>query len=184
MIRFLYVARSAPHKGLSDLLLVLQRLQRTDWRLTVVGAVAEVDVDVVRDVKLRFGRRITALGAQPLKRVADIMRRHDALIVPSRYENFCNVALEALACGLPVIGVAMGGIRDMVTHGTNGLLFEPRSATALAAAITWALDHQEQLALMRPAARRVAKRYSWPVVAEITSELFLAILRARGRGDP
>jgi len=184
MTRLLYVARSAPHKGLSDLLSVLPSLQRTDWRLTIVGAVADGDADAVRDTKLRFDHHISALGALPLPRVAAIMRRHDALIVPSRYENFCNVALEALACGLPVIGVAVGGVRDMVTHGVNGLLFAPRDASALSAAITWALEHPEQLAAMRPSARQVARRYAWPLVTDITEELLLAVLRARERGDP
>lgn len=184
MMRLLYVARSVPHKGLSDLLSVLVALNRIDWRLTIVGAVADADARAVHDAKLRVGRRVVTRGALPLEQVASIMRRHDALVVPSRYENFCNVALEALASGLPVIGVAMGGMRDFVTHRVSGLLFAPRDASALAGAITWALEHQHHMTLMRPAARRAAEGYSWPLVTNITEELFLAVMRLRERGDP
>jgi glycosyltransferase involved in cell wall biosynthesis len=184
VIRFLYVARAASHKGLSDLLPVLLALERSDWSLTIVGAIADEDEEVLRGATAAAGPRIILLGAQPLDRISVIMRGHDALVIPSRYENFCNAALEGLACGLPVIGVALGGIRDMVRPEVNGLLFRQADPADMALALCWALDRPVELAAMRPAAHATAKLYAWPVIAGLTSDALLGVVRARDRGDP
>lgn len=184
MIRFVFVARAAPHKGLSDLLEALGSRPFGQWSLSVVGDLAAPDrtavaaaADVVRD-------RLTLLGARPLSEIGAILRMHDALVVPSRYENFCNAALEGLACGIPVIGAALGGLRDMIVSGRNGLLFEPRDVAALADALAWAVDNPAKIRAMRDEARKTAEQYDWAVVAELTGDLFTATSRARQRGDP
>jgi glycosyltransferase involved in cell wall biosynthesis len=183
-MRLLFVARSAPHKGLSDLVEALRSLSRADWQLTIVGAVAEEDARAVAEAARDFGPRIASVGPQALNQIAAIMRQHDVLIVPSRYENFCNVALEGLACGLPVIGVAVGGVRDMVSQEVNGLLFRPRDIGAMASTISWALDHPVEIRAMSFAARQTAKRYGWPLITDLTHEALLSVLWARNRGDP
>lgn len=183
-MRFLFVARAAPHKGLTDLLSALRLLRRSDWSLTIVGEVAEDDRSTLAATGNDIGPRLVALGARPLAKVASIMRAHDALIIPSRYENFCNVALEGLACGLPVIGVALGGVRDLVRDWDNGLLFAPRDVAAMTAAIARMLDRPEKLEAMRKAARRTAERYGWPSIADLTSDALLSVLWQRDRGNP
>jgi glycosyltransferase involved in cell wall biosynthesis len=183
-MRLLFVARAAPHKGLADLLTAIRSLKRTDWKLTIVGAVANQDRPALLDALRELAPRLVATGAQPLDQIPSIMRRHDVLIVPSRYENFCNAALEGLACGLPVLGVAAGGIKDMVTHGVNGLLFPAQDWSALASAISWALDQPAQIRSMGVAARATAKEYSWAFIAELTNDALLSVLWSREHGEP
>ena len=183
-MRLLFVARAAPHKGLADLLSALTSLARADWSLTIVGAIAGEDAPSLAAAAERFGPRLTVFGAKPLAEVAEIMRAHDALVVPSRYENFCNAALEGLACGLPVIGVSVGGIRDMVKHRSNGVLFPPRNPAALAAALSWALDHPAKMRRMRAGARSSARHYSWRAITDLTHDALLSTLWRRQRGDP
>ena len=183
-MRLLFVARAAPHKGLSDLLFALKALRAKEWSLTIVGAVAEEDRSKLISAQAEFGDRLSALGARSLQEVSAIMREHDALVIPSRYENFCNVALEGLACGLPVIGVDLGGIRDMVRDGENGVLFAPRSIRAITAAIDRMIAAEPKLETMREAARRTARPYSWPLITDLTHEALLSVLWARDRGNP
>jgi glycosyltransferase involved in cell wall biosynthesis len=183
-MRLLFVARAAPHKGLSDLLSALRPLKAKEWSLTIVGAIADDDRPKLNSAQAEFGARLSALGARPLQDVSAIMRDHDALVIPSRYENFCNVALEGLACGLPVIGVDLGGIRDMVRDGENGVLFAPRSIPAITAAIERMIAVQPELETMREAARRTARLYSWPLITDLTHEALLSVLWARDRGNP
>lgn len=183
-MKFVFVARAAPHKGLSDLLEASGSLRCGDWTLTVAGELAGPDRLAVEAADDNVRDRLTLLGPRPLSQIGAILRKHDALVVPSRYENFCNAALEGLACGLPVIGAALGGLRDMIVSGRNGLLFRPREIPALAAALAWAIDNQAAIRAMRAEARATAERYSWPVVAELTGDLFTATSRARERGDP
>jgi glycogen(starch) synthase len=183
-MRLLFVARAAPHKGLADLLAALASLARSDWSLSVIGAIAKEDAPRLAVAAERFGPRLVTFGARPLAEVAAIMRAHDALVVPSRYENFCNAALEGLACGLPVLGVSVGGIRDMVCHESNGFLFPPRDPPALVRAITWALDHPAEMQRMKASARKSAGLYSWRAITDLTHDALLSTLRQRQRGDP
>ena len=63
--------------------------------------------------------------------------------LPSSAEAFGNVFAEALASGLPIIGSSIGGIPDLVEHGTNGLLVKPGNIEALAGAIRYLADDPE-----------------------------------------
>lgn len=87
----------------------------------------------------------------------------DICIVPSIWEEpFGIVALEAMACGVPVCASRTGGLQDIVVHGRTGLLFEPGNAAALAACLETLLDDGERCRVMGQAARqRAADRYSW-----------------------
>jgi len=68
--------------------------------------------------------------------LAAIYRQHDALLYPVEWEEpFATVPLEAMACGLPVIGAAIGGARELLRHGENALTFTPGDAEEMAARI-------------------------------------------------
>jgi glycosyltransferase involved in cell wall biosynthesis len=75
------------------------------------------------------------LGAQPRERVLEALRAADAVFLPSSWENFPHVLVEALAVGTPVIATDVGGVAEVVDDGVNGLLVRPGDADALAAAI-------------------------------------------------
>ncbi|MDL1949117.1 glycosyltransferase family 4 protein, partial [Acidobacteria bacterium ACD] len=82
--------------------------------------------------------------------------------VPSRSDSFPGVVLEALACGVPVIGSRVGGIPDVVTEGTNGLLVPPGRPRQLASAIARVAGDKNLLASMEGAARgSVWPRFAW-----------------------
>jgi L-malate glycosyltransferase len=66
--------------------------------------------------------------------VASLIAQSDLLLMPSRYESFCLAALEAMACGVPVVASNVGGLAEVVVHGKTGILFplgDPSSAIDL-----------------------------------------------------
>ena len=98
-----------------------------------------------------LGESIRFLG--PLADVARLYRAADVAVVPSHYEALGLSALEALACGLPVVASGVGGILDFITDGVNGLLCPPRDAHALADRLGAVLADADLRAQLRSQAR-------------------------------
>jgi len=125
---FGYVGSVKPHKGLTELVKAFMGLGHgSKVRLEIYG-------DAGRDVA--YGRHVQYLAANdprvrfrglfPPERVFDVMTRLDVLVVPSLWrETGPQVALEALAAGVPVLGSDLGGLKEMVRDGKNGFLFRP-----------------------------------------------------------
>src|SRR5690606_14120111 len=103
----------------------------------------------------------------------------DLVVVPSRQENLPNIALEALACGRPSVGFPIGGLTDIIRHGSNGLLARDVSAEALAAALKEILGDTERLEQMKRGARRDAlERYAFSLQPKAYAELFGRLIAA------
>jgi glycosyltransferase involved in cell wall biosynthesis len=94
------------------------------------------------------------LGPQPRERVFELLAAADAELLSSGWENFPHSVVEGLAVGTPVIATGVGGVREIVTDGVNGLLVPPNDPEALAGAIRrFFSDHtlRERLGAAAPA---------------------------------
>ena len=121
-----------------------------------------------RVAELGLEGEVAFLGAQPQERLALLYCLADLVVVPSHSESFGLVALEAQACGTPVVAAAVGGLREVVADGRTGRLVEGRDPRQYAAAIAEILaadpaSHRE----MRRAARRRAERFTWERTVDI-----------------
>jgi glycosyltransferase involved in cell wall biosynthesis len=96
---------------------------------------------------------LRCVGALSRSRMPDFWNSVDIAVVPSLYEPFGLVALEALACGVPVVATAVGGLPEIVVDGENGILVPPGDPAALAKALL-ALLTDERLRLAEGARRR------------------------------
>jgi glycosyltransferase involved in cell wall biosynthesis len=169
-MRFLFLARPAAHKGLPDLMRAFALLPARGWNLTVVGGVHATEREEVEHLAAHL-TAVDMLPPWPNASVPTLMRSSDVVIVPSRYENFCNVALEAIASGRAVIGSRCGGIPDLVIDRWNGLLFPPGDDAALAACVTKLLDSPILVRTFGRRGRSAALRFDWAVVAAETVRL-------------
>jgi glycosyltransferase involved in cell wall biosynthesis len=176
----LYVGRFDQRKGLRALVRSVALLHRDDTtrvvapRLVVVGDrraggadSAEYESVVDEIARLRLGAAVELVGRVPHDRLGSYYSASDVVAVPSYYEPFGLVPLEAMACGRPVVASAVGGLQHTITSGDNGLLVPPRDAQALAIAIGRLLaDDRLRAAMSERAAARVRDRFTWPRVAE------------------
>lgn len=104
-------------------------------------------------------------------------RRHAVLLLPSRYEGFGLVVLEALASGLPVVATRTGGAADLIADGANGYLVEPNDPIALAQAWLAAVGDAARWVRLADAARATARPYTWEKAAEQTAALYGELVR-------
>ncbi|MET8254240.1 glycosyltransferase [Micromonospora sp. NPDC005197] len=124
--------------------------------------------------------RVHLVGAVPREEMGRWYRSADLLVAAPWYEPFGLTPLEAMACGVPVVGTAVGGIRDTVVDGTTGDLVPARDPNALAAAIQRLLDDRIRRFRYATAAReRARSRYSWQVTAERLAEVYGEVAAVR-----
>lgn len=189
-VQLLCLGRLVPRKGVDDAIAMLRWLP--DCELVVAGgpAVDELDADPevhrLRAVADRVGAsdRVRFVGAVARPDVPDLIRAADAVVCLPWYEQVGIVPLEAMACGRPVVGAAVGGLLDTVEDGVTGLLVPPRSPRSAAAAVRRLVaDPALRRDLGQRARQAVVARYDWSRVATATEGVY-ALLTPAGRGDP
>jgi glycosyltransferase involved in cell wall biosynthesis len=167
--RLLSIGRLVERKGVDTLLAALAALP--DCRLVVAGGGGPEDPDAARfrrrAAELGVGERVDLVGAVARADVPGLMRWADVVVAPPWYEPFGMVPLEAMACGRPVVGTAVGGLLDTILPGVTGVLVPAREPAALTAALRGLLERPGPRELMGRAARRRAEAgYGWGRVAE------------------
>jgi glycosyltransferase involved in cell wall biosynthesis len=186
--RLLVLSRLVPRKGVDDVIRALVRLPSVE--LVVAGGPADRDLD--RDPEVRrlrdvarahgVGDRVRFVGSVPRPEVPDLIRSADVVVSAPWYEPFGIVPVEAMACGRPVVGTAVGGLLDTVVPGRTGLLVPPRDPMALAEAIGQLLANPSLRARMGDeAVARVRQHFTWDQVARATLDVYDAVGAAAAR---
>ncbi|HEU4400336.1 MAG TPA: D-inositol-3-phosphate glycosyltransferase [Actinomycetota bacterium] len=165
-----FVGRLQPLKAPDVAVLALSALVRQrpdlDVELLVIGGVSgNGDAEPARLARLAAGAgvadRVRFLAAQPHDRLTTVYRAADLVLMPSWSESFGLVALEAQACGTPVVAAGVGGLRHAVGDGTTGVLVASHQPEAWAGAVERLLSNPRRLAAMGAAAARFAGVHGW-----------------------
>jgi len=175
----LWVGRVQPLKGLDVAVESLARLGRIgeDAVLVVVGGASGPEggpyLDRVRRGARDLGvaERIEWVPPQPHGALSSYYRAADVVLVPSRSESFGLVALEAAACGTPVVVSPVGGLRTLVVDGSTGFV-RPRTADAFAEAATRLIGDPGRADEMGRQAAARASRFTWSGAALRLEALF------------
>jgi D-inositol-3-phosphate glycosyltransferase len=165
----LFVGRIQPLKGLD---LAVQALAEIDdavlWAVGgPSGADGPAELERVQKLAAELGvaERLLILPPRPHHELADYYRAADVCLVPSRTESFGLVALEAAACGTPVVAASVGGLRSIVVDGETGFLVEGRDPLEWATSLALLLDDHELAAAMGARASARSGRWSWGMTA-------------------
>ena len=167
----LFVGRIQPLKGPDVAVRALAAMNRPDALLLVVGGASGQEggsemAHVQRLVtELGVEGKVRFIEPQPHHILSTYYRAADAVIVPSRSESFGLVALEASACGIPVVASAVGGLLTLVDHGDNGFLVEDRDPELFAAYLNDILDHPDMAVSMGQRGADRARQYTWGFAA-------------------
>jgi glycosyltransferase involved in cell wall biosynthesis len=181
----LCVGRSAdPNKGIATLIRALRHLPR-HVTLTLV------DDDSPDNQVRRWAReadvldRLRLTGRVATNELVNLYRRAAVVVVPSRYEGFGLPAVEAMACGTPVVAARSGALPEVLEMTGGGILAERDNPRSIAGAIQELLENAEIRSLMAKRGReRVVETFSWPRVAAETATVYAEIVERGGRGRP
>ena len=176
----LFAGRIQPLKGLTIAIAALAELSEShpDALLLVVGGAsgaegrAELDAAMSLVDALGLSGRVRFVPPQPHHLLSTYYRAADVCIVPSRSESFGLVALEAAACGTPVVAAAVGGLLTLVDDGATGFLIDTRDPRAYADAIGTILDTPTFAQSMAEAAAESASQYTWSTTAARLRRLY------------
>jgi D-inositol-3-phosphate glycosyltransferase len=189
--RLLVLSRLVARKGIDTAIEAVPRLPGTE--LVVAGGPDRAALPWDREygrlralaVALGVADRVTFTGGLPRDQIPPLIRSADLVVCTPWYEPFGIAAVEAMACGVPVIASSVGGLTDSVVHGSTGLLIPARDSEALAAAARPLLADPELRATFGRAGVRWARRwYSWERIAAQTENVYTRLGAGAGPDLP
>ncbi|MEH0108302.1 glycosyltransferase [Tersicoccus sp. MR15.9] len=186
-LRVVLAGRMQRHKGPQVLLQAVARLraERPDVGLDVrvIGAASGRDLDLPALVdELGLADTVRLEPPVPPRRLAAAFRAADVVVMPSAHESFGLVALEAQACGTPVVATDAGGLAEAVQDGETGLLVPGRDPADWAAAIARLHDDPTLRTALATRAAVHARAFTWDRTAALTEDAYRKTLDGLSRG--
>jgi D-inositol-3-phosphate glycosyltransferase len=173
-----FVGRLQPLKGAELAVQALAELRRPDVTLLIVGGPSgrggDAELQRLRSLIASRGLQgqVRFVSPQPHYLLSTFYRAADVVLVPSRSESFGLVALEAAACGTPVIASAVGGLTSLVDDGVTGWLMPDRDPAAYADRLRLLFANPGLASAMGEAAAVRARRYAWSATAARVGSAF------------
>ncbi|HZW56301.1 MAG TPA: glycosyltransferase family 4 protein [Nitrososphaerales archaeon] len=175
----LFVGRLTHQKGCEYLIRALPSVSKFhNVKLVIVG-------DGYQRGELEYASALTGeawrihfTGFLPDEEVADLLRSADVMVIPSVYEPFGVVALEAMVAGVPVVASDVDGLGEIIKHEHNGILVFPRDSSSISWGISRVLsDPLNSARLVENAKKDISAKYTWKAVASLTLEAYKKVLQ-------
>jgi N-acetyl-alpha-D-glucosaminyl L-malate synthase BshA len=172
-----HVSNFRPVKRIPDVIRIFSGVRRAmPATLILVGDGPDRDAAEKEADRLELGADVRFLGK--VDQVAELLRGSDLLLLPSQTESFGLAALEAMACGVPVIATAVGGLPEVVVSGETGFLAPVGAVDAMAAEAIAILADAPRHARMRAAAADRARAFATELVVPQYEALYEEVMRA------
>lgn len=185
----LFIGRIDPIKGIDTLLEAFARLRSRDWddrppKLVFIGGTVDITPEgteeigadlvpvVTRARELGIADDVIFRGAQPQDLLPDYYAAATVCVVTSLYESFGLVAVEAMACGVPVVATRVGGLKFTVEEDVSGLLVQSGDTAGIADALARVIEDRTFRSTLQVGARQAAIRFSWHTVGTAVLNLY------------
>ena len=179
-VRLLYVGRFNIFKNVESLIEATARLQRMEvgeFELELVGEGEQRPVLERMVSDLGLTRRVQFTGWVPRERIADHYRLADIFVTATTWEGMPNTVLEAMACGLPIVGTQASGLQELVCDDVNGYLVPIRDPEALAEALARLINNGfERRRMGRESRRRAEREFAWEYIARQYVEVYEQVI--------
>jgi phosphatidyl-myo-inositol dimannoside synthase len=177
-LRVICVARLIERKGQRHLIEAVQRLaaEDVDVIVSLVGTGDSQETYQALASRLGVEHRIEFVGYVPRDSIASHFAGAHVFVLPSYNEGMAIAALEGMAAGLPVVLTRIGGTRDLVEEGVNGLTFDWADVDGLVSHLRLLATNRELVRQMGAASRARAMQFSWDTIAESFLDTFAATI--------
>lgn len=170
-LKFVYVGGIKELKGISYLFEAFSRINHNEAVLLVVGN-ADLDNDDIKP----YIDRVEFTGMVIHSKMPEILSKADVFILPSLGEGLSLSALEAAACGLPLIVSENSGIAEKMINYQEGIVIPIQSSDAIQQSVEWFIINRSRIEQMGNAAREMASNYSWESYNKRIGEIFRTLL--------
>tara|TARA_B100001113_G_scaffold22771_1_gene16623 strand:- start:3192 stop:4349 length:1158 start_codon:yes stop_codon:yes gene_type:complete len=171
----LFAGRLATNKGLSDLISAMKLVNQKDVDLVITGADMGLGKQLEKEA-FEKGVRMHRLGHIDDETYRSVLAAAEVLVLPSEYEAFGIVLLEAAAAETAVIGTNVGGIPEAMSPDNNGLIVEYHDVDNLSKSIATLLEDRKMCREMGQAGRNWAKNFSWTSILKELEHEYLSII--------
>ncbi len=189
----LYVGRIEPLKGVDTLIQAMSCLREADIPkpvyLAIIGGEPDVNpedmsAEMARLQKLSddlyMGGMVVFMGKRTQDTLPYYYSAAEVVVMPSLYESFGMVALEAMACGTPVIASEVGGLGYLVQNGVTGYTIPDSQPETLCEKLAWLLGDSQLRATMGGCAAEYAQDYAWEKISAQVVDLYKELINGRG----
>ena len=166
-------------KGIADLIKSISIVKKdiTNVKLFIGGSGPYEDALRKLVTEFDLEENVTFLGFLNEEEKFSYMKSIDLFILPSHWESFPIVLLEAMACGKPIIATDIGGVSYAVNNGVNGYLYEPGDVKELTNKIIKLLLNKELMEQMGKENQKKSLDFNWDSIAEETKKVYFEILK-------
>ena len=178
----LFIGRLQSLKGVDVAISTLRAMDHENATLVIVGGASGQEGSLyeseIRNLanNLPAGKKVAFIPPQPHHILSTYYRAADIVIVPSRSESFGLVALEAAACGVPVVASSVGGLQNLIEDGKTGLLIEGWDPVEYAQAVDYLLSNPFKTTEIAMNAVDRAQTYTWGQTARRLQEIYQSVL--------
>lgn len=164
-IRFVVVARLMKLKYIDIIIESLSKLNE-DYIFDIYGDGDEFGYLQSLIIKLNLSDKIFLKGRIANKELPKILPTYDVFLMPSYPETFGRVYIEAMACGLPILGAKGSGVEKIITNGKEGFIVDIINNKTIETELRWMFNNKTQLEVMKLNAIALSKEYSWETITE------------------
>jgi D-inositol-3-phosphate glycosyltransferase len=187
----LYVGRIEPLKGVDTLIRALAQMQASgkiqccEHYLVIIGGDPDATQEILTSEMARLQSLVSELGIKDLvlflgKRNQEMLPYYysaaDVVVMPSHYESFGMVALEAMACGTPVVASQVGGLAFLVKDGVTGFVIPDNEPNLLAERLVDLISNPDLQHQLGRQGEVLARDYSWDKIAGRIAEIYADLL--------
>jgi D-inositol-3-phosphate glycosyltransferase len=172
----LFIGRFLNYKNPDKLILAFRKIsfKYPQSHLLMIGK----DYGMLEYCKTLASERVTFFNDAPEEIKLKALALADVCVIPSSYEGFGIVGLEAQASGVPVIATRAGGLKHIIIHGVTGLHIKTPAPEEILQAISFLFENPELRKKMSVEAKRFSRGFSWEVVAEKLEKIYMEVVHA------